>query len=66
MDFNAGNFQILWNLVGSGFAAYIGVRVALTKIQTRQDGHDRDIGKLDERMTYVERHLFNRRRGEDE
>lgn len=69
MDSNPSLIQVLISLggmLGSGISAYIGVRVALTKIETRQDNHDKDIARLDNRMTYIERHLFIRRNNDDE
>ena len=69
MENNVGIIvQVLIALVGifgSGFSAYMGVKVALTKIETRQDNHDRDIAKLDNRVTYIERHLFHNRRDDE-
>lgn len=56
----------LAGIAGSGVSAYIGVKVALVQIKTRQDNHDKDIEKLDRRLTYVERHLFKHGSGNDD
>lgn len=50
--------QILISLAGivcAGLASYIGVRVALARIEARQDSHDKDIDDLCDRVTFIER-----------
>lgn len=50
-------------IVGAGVSSYYGVKMALTRIETRQNDHDKDIAKLDERLTWIEREWAKRDRG---
>jgi hypothetical protein len=47
-------------IIGAGCSSYYGVKMAMARIETRQNDHDKDIAKLDERLTYLERHFLNR------
>lgn len=51
--------QILVSVVAGGvasaFGAYLGVKVALAKVETRLTGHDEDIGDHSDRLKWLER-----------
>jgi hypothetical protein len=49
-------------IVGAGVSSYFGVKMALARIETRQNDHDKDIAKLDDRLTWIEREWLKRDR----
>lgn len=41
--------------LASGLGAFIGVKVSLGKVETRLNGHDRDLEDVDDRLKWLER-----------
>jgi hypothetical protein len=48
-------------IIGSGFSAWVGVRVALAHIEGRLNEHDRDIASLDKKIERLEDPYFRKR-----
>lgn len=52
--------SVLVGGITSGFGAFVGVKVALAKIEIRLRGHDLNLGDHDDRLKYLERRAMIR------